>query len=629
MTMKALLILGCTFLLCPSLLFSQNPTIDSLSGVLDTIPDNKQKVDVLISISRQLYAGQEARDYVHQAIRLANNIGDDETLATAYNHLAWVFSVEDNADSFKFYSGRAEKMLRDASDYKGLAKLYNSRAIVFFNFGQPDISNESFKKAWEYDLKAKDPSSMVTTLNNWGVFHFRNGNYESSIKKLDRGMKIYNDYGMSELYEISRLESNKGNSLWAMGQNESALEYYKKAYLKMRQTNTDEGIGTAQQQFLQLWLELVHNNQDTLFFIKTINELGYSSPANVLDSLEQLGKRTNKPGIIKMYNDISVQVHEAAGKYKLALDAFRRQEALKDSMMLNEQNIKAVADLKIKYDNEVLQNKVLRAQIDQSRSVSQRNTLIVILIAVLLLFGLSLLYVQQRLKAHRISLQLEAQKLEDLKKQQQLVTMNAMLEGQERERTRIAKDLHDGLGNMLTSIRYQVANLSLNLGTQFEMLQNKAEAMIDEACSEVRKIAHNMMPRALKQLGLAQALNDLCEKQNNLHYYEVFFQSFGQEQQLPENTGIMLYRIAQEIFNNINKHASAKEVIMQLTYNGKWLSLTVEDDGIGFDLSEAMATRGLGLRSIQSRAAYLNGECLIDSRPDQGTSISINIPINA
>ena len=529
MTMKALLILGCTFLLCPSLLFSQNPTIDSLSGVLDTIPDNKQKVDVLISISRQLYAGQEARDYVHQAIRLANNIGDDETLATAYNHLAWVFSVEDNADSFKFYSGRAEKMLRDASDYKGLVKLYNSRAIVFFNFGQPDISNESFKKAWEYDLKAKDPSSMVTTLNNWGVFHFRNGNYESSIKKLDRGMKIYNDYGMSELYEISRLESNKGNSLWAMGQNESALEYYKKAYLKMRQTNTDEGIGTAQQQFLQLWLELVHNNQDTLFFIKTINELGYSSPANVLDSLEQLGKRTNKPGIIKMYNDISVQVHEAAGKYKLALDAFRRQEALKDSMMLNEQNIKAVADLKIKYDNEVLQNKVLRAQIDQSRSVSQRNTLIVILIAVLLLFGLSLLYVQQRLKAHRISLQLEAQKLEDLKKQQQLVTMNAMLEGQERERTRIAKDLHDGLGNMLTSIRYQVANLSLNLGTQFEMLQNKAEAMIDEACSEVRKIAHNMMPRALKQLGLAKALNDLCEKQHNLHDYEVFFQSFGQE----------------------------------------------------------------------------------------------------
>ena len=91
----------------------------------------------------------------------------------------------------------------------------------------------------------------------------------------------------------------------------------------------------------------------------------------------------------------------------------------------------------------------------------------------------------------------------------------------------------------------------------------------------------------------------------------------------------MLYRIAQEIFNNINKHASAKEIIMQLTYNGKWLNLTVEDDGIGFDLSKAMATRGLGLRSIQSRAAYLNGECLIDSRPNEGTSISINIPISS
>lgn len=624
---KAQLIYLCVFLFLPSFSFSQNPAIDSLIQVLDTMPANKQKVQVLISISRELYAGKEAKSFVHKAIDLATEIRDDEMLSISYNHLAWVFSVENNADSFQVYSDKAEKKLKANKNYKGLAKLYNSRAIVFYNFGQADIANKSFEKAWEYDQKAQDPSSMITTLNNWGIFYFMSGDYQESIKKLDEGLKIYKEYGMSQLYEISRLEANKGNNLWALGQYKAALEYYKKAYLKRRQTNIPVGIGASQQQFLQLWLELVDSNQDTLFFTETLQELGYQNTTVLLDSLEQLGARTNNPGIIKMHHDISVKVYEAAGNYKLALDYFRQQEALKDSLMLNEQNIKAVADIKIKYDNEVLQNEVLRAQIARTKSINQRNTLIFILIAILLLSGLSLLYVRQRLKAQRISLQFETQKLEDLKKQQQIISMNSMLEGQEKERTRIAKDLHDGLGNLLAMTRYQIASLSLDLGQQFHRIQGKAENMIDEACSEVRKIAHDMMPRALNQLGLAKALQDLCEKQDTLHQYQVFFQSFGKEVRLAESIDIMLYRVAQEVFNNINKHADANEVILQLTYNEDWLNLTFEDDGKGFNSDEAILKGGLGLQNIQSRVTYLKGECLIDSRLDEGTSISINIPI--
>ena len=157
----------------------------------------------------------------------------------------------------------------------------------------------------------------------------------------------------------------------------------------------------------------------------------------------------------------------------------------------------------------------------------------------------------------------------------------------------------------------------------------KASEMIDEACTEVRKIAHEMMPQALEKLGLKKALQDLVQKTEASHDFEIQLQIYGQEQILEDGINVMLYRIVQELLNNIIKYAEAKEVLVQITYSEDWLNLTVEDDGKGFDPNNVAEDKGMGLKSIAFRTQYIGGEYEIDSRPEMGTLVSINVPLKS
>lgn len=606
---------------------AQDAVLDSIKQVVDTMTIGKEKVETLISISVQLYSGRESKQYAYQAINIASELKDELLLADSYNNLASIFQIENHIDSFDVFSSLAEEKYRVLKDNWGLAAVYRSRATVFTNFGQEEFAIENFQKALDFGKKAKHARSIINTLNNWGIFYFKNGNYAASIAKLEEALSEYESGELSNRNIISRLEFNLGRSLQAAKKYNESLFYFKSAYLKRKEMNLVGGIGESRNQLLELWLDLQNNKQDLTAFNNTLNELGYSNGYEVLDALQKMAFDNNHSGIKKMYLQTSTKIYENSNNYQLALANFKKLKILEDSLILNEQNISTVADIKMKYNNEVLQNQLLKAQILEAKSTNQRNLLMTALIASLMLAGIGGLYFNQKMNVKKLALELEAKKLEDLQKKQQLIAMKAMLEGQEKERERIAKDLHDGLGNMLSTIKHQVAGLSLSLVTQ-EAIKNKAELMIDEACAEVRKIAHNMMPRALKRLGLNKALKDLCERQETQQEYEVIYQCFGQDYRLDANVATMLYRIAQEIFNNINKHALAKEVVVQITYGDEWLNLGIEDDGKGFDLNQVMLKEGLGLHSIQSRVSYLSGEFLIDSRPNNGTSISINIPKN-
>lgn len=606
---------------------AQNATIDSLKQTVDTMTQSKAKVETLLEISVQLYSGKASKNYAFKAIEEASLLKDEILLAHCYSNLATIYRIEFQIDSFNTYSSLAEEKYKALNDNWGLASIYRSRATVFTNFKQPQSALENFEKALDFSQKAKHPESIINTLNNWGVFYFKNGKYNASIEKLEEGLKVYEAAALSRSDMISRLEFNLGRSMRAAQRYAPALIYLKEAYLKRKELNLVGGIGESLQQFLEVWLDLKTNNRDTSNFRNTINDLGFNNSFDLLDSLKQLANSNNHNGVKNMYLKTSSRMYESIGNHQLALQNYKRLKHLEDSLILGKQNLKAVADITIKYNNEVLQNQLLQSKIVETERTNQRNLLLFALLASFLLTGIGGLYFKQKITTNKIALELEAQKLKDLKKQQQLLAMNAMLQGQEKERERIAKDLHDGLGNMLTSIKFQIAKLTLSLNSS-EHLKSATDNLIDEACSEVRKIAHNMMPRALKQLGLKNALSDLCERQDANHAYSVFFQSFGKEVQLSSNTETTLYRIAQEVFNNINKHASANEVVVQMTFSEEWLNLNFEDDGQGFDRQNVVQKTGLGLDSIQSRATYLSGECLIDSRPGKGTSISINIPIN-
>ncbi|MBX2930581.1 MAG: sensor histidine kinase [Chitinophagaceae bacterium] len=211
--------------------------------------------------------------------------------------------------------------------------------------------------------------------------------------------------------------------------------------------------------------------------------------------------------------------------------------------------------------------------------------------------------------------------------EQKTIAAHAILEAEEKERKRIASDLHDGIGQMMSAVKMNLSSISSKVGLQNEQDKNlfdKTMALVDESCKEVRIVSHNLMPNALLKSGLSSAvktfLDKIDHKQLNVHLY-----TEGLEERLNDNTEIILYRAIQEIVNNVIKHAQANQLDISLIKDADGISCTIEDNGIGFFLQEQQ-TIGIGLKNIKSRIDYLNGTVEWDSQVGKGTLVAIHIP---
>lgn len=269
---------------------------------------------------------------------------------------------------------------------------------------------------------------------------------------------------------------------------------------------------------------------------------------------------------------------------------------------------------------------------EQQLTVVKRNRILLFggICAAALLIILGLLYRSSRQKTIIAEKEktLKEEQIKFLERQQQVVSLQSMVNGQETERTRIAKDLHDGLGGLFSTIKMQLSTLkheekSLEANELFQ----KSYELVDNASVEVRRIAHNMMPEVLIKLGLMQAIQELCNSINAGKLMSVSMQSYGMEQRLNASTEMMLFRIVQELLNNIIKHAYASEAIIQFNRDGDRLSVTVEDNGRGFNLEDNNGKKA-GLESVKSRVNYLNGKLSIDSEKEIGTTILMDFLIN-
>jgi signal transduction histidine kinase len=200
-----------------------------------------------------------------------------------------------------------------------------------------------------------------------------------------------------------------------------------------------------------------------------------------------------------------------------------------------------------------------------------------------------------------------------------------MFEGEQLERARIARELHDGLGALLAAARAQLASIDAGIKALEGLdLKGKADALLDNAYQEVRRIAHDMMPGALERFGLEKALGSLCAAAT----YEGFVASQryeGPSSRLPKALEVALYRIAQEALGNSLKHGRAKHFSMHTKVLPDRVEMLLEDDGQGFD--PAQVRPGIGLDSMRARARFLGGELHLKSAPVAGTRITVNIPM--
>ena len=225
---------------------------------------------------------------------------------------------------------------------------------------------------------------------------------------------------------------------------------------------------------------------------------------------------------------------------------------------------------------------------------------------------------QQKLIAHQQAV-IAQQQIRQL----ELKSLRAMIEGQESERSRIARDLHDGLGIQLSRIKLFVEAHQELLPLSVKEPLNQ---FLDEACTETRLISNDLRPYALSNFGLIPALEDLVQKLNLVNETTLVLEHYGELPPLGEEVSVMLYRVIQELLNNALKHAHAQTITVQIVTNDETALVSVDDDGQGGDFSEEH-TNGNGIANIKSRIAYLSGQVMWHSEARKGTSVMISLPM--
>ncbi|MBU3012548.1 hypothetical protein KO506_14135 [Polaribacter vadi] len=310
---------------------------------------------------------------------------------------------------------------------------------------------------------------------------------------------------------------------------------------------------------------------------------------------------------------------------------------LKDSLNLLNQSI-AISDIKEKYNTLENEKQILQLEKENLQIESKRkqnfNLLIIALLTIItgsFIYILSYKNSQRKRKLAEQEKELETIKNLTLLKEQEITTINAMVDGQEKERKRIAEDLHDNLGSVLATLKLHFENLKINREKKKidqKELFNKTENLIDEAYLKVRRIAHAKNAGVIANQGLLLAIQMMAEKISSADKIQIEVIHFGLDKRLENTLEITLFRIIQELITNIIKHADAKNATINISLYDKNLNIIIEDDGKGFDIKKVNLNNGMGISSIKTRVEHLNGNFKVDSTLGKGSSIILDIPVS-
>lgn len=626
-------------------------TIENHQNILTKISDDTSRVNQLNDRVTKLQYSDPAKalTVVNESITLAEKMDYSFGLAVAYRLRGVLFADQTKLDSAKFFYDKAIKLIEGKKDRASLKQfgllkhnygvLYHHRqeldsatqlyfeaakvhkeidedGLLFFPYANL-VAIYSFlkdnKKALQYAIESRkvavslnDTSKIAMAINNEMAARLELKQYNSVSTALRvnirRSTMVENKYALAKANHLLGQYFVDGTN-----QYDSAAFYFNKALEIHTTTNNQYEIAG-----------MLHNLG---YAYKGAKQ--YDKASEYLTKSNQLAKSLQLDQVVYYNLENLFAIEESLGNIPAAYSYLKQFVAVKDSLQ-NRNNQTQVNDLEKKYQTEIKDNQLKL----QRAIIQQKNTLNYLLISGLttLLLITTLSYRNYR---HRQKLQ--QQRINELETEKQLTATEAVLKGEEQERTRLAKDLHDGLGGMLSGIKYALNNMKGNLIMTPEnaVAFERSIDMLDSSIKEMRRVAHNMMPESLVKFGLDTALRDLCSETDQSGVLHVNYQSIGLENTtITQTTAIAIFRIVQELLHNSVKHASAKNSIVQVTCSDGVLSITVEDDGKGFD---AMALKrkssGMGWSNIHSRVEYLKGQLDMQSQIGKGTSVWIEIPI--
>lgn len=556
--------------------------------------------------------------YTDKASNIATQISDTALLINCFNSHALLCNYQSDFNSAISYLMQAANLIEKSS---AQYKVYLPQ--VYGNIGHNLIAENQLQKGIAYEQKAllqkdypdEDRYRVMLHLDITDAY-LKSADFPAAKPHLDSAILL--NKSLNNIQVTSLVANTEGAYYEAVEDLPRSLNAFMVAY---------ELADNAKNEYLKA--EAADNLAQIYFKLKKLEQASrFAIEANAISKKYQHLKVTaNSYGTLK-------NVAVAQKNYAKALEFAELNKRYADSAS-NAETQKTTVYLESKYQNEKKEKEIAGLQVINTQRqlmVLSRNRFLIIggIIAVAVMSLLSFKYRNSKQKQIIVEKEKEVQQqhIQFLEKQQQVVSMQSMVNGQETERTRIARDLHDGLGGLFSTIKMQLSTLKHEeKSLETNELFLKSYELVDNASVEVRRIAHNMMPEVLIKLGLVQATRELCNSINAGRLMSCSMQSYGMEQRLNASTEMMLFRIIQELLNNIIKHACATEAIIQFNRDGQRLSVTVEDNGRGFNLEENSRKKA-GLESVKSRVSYLNGKLSIDSEKEVGTTVLMDFLIN-
>ncbi len=530
----------------------------------------------------------------------------------AYWHKGIAYDMKGNSSESIKILVEADSLGQESQDTFIRSRILNSIGVVANSNRSYELALEYYKKSYTLIDTLNDQEGLAMYYLNIGDSYKYLKEYEKSRISVDKSIGISRNHNLTNTL-LNGLGA-KGYLYYQQGDLDNATKIYEEKLEVERTIGNDQRLASS-----ILTLAYYHSlRKDRKKAYGFFNEA-----ENMLKDI-QVDQLKNQMYAVK--KEISYNF----GDYKQAYQDFARYKGFKDS--LNEVGRKAeLDDLLVKYETEKNEKEIVTLNLENEKkdSVIRRSRIVQGLFGSLALALIGLMFFVRKQFQNKSLLQdkqleLEQEKIKQLEAENKLVSLSSMLNGQEEERNRLARDLHDGLGGMMASISNRYSSLIMNHPSLPSSESTKTQAMINEACEELRRISRDLVPASLYLMGLDGAVEDMMERYQSEYNLVFDLQVIGKAKSLDEKQKVLVYRMIQELLHNTIKHAEADHVLVQLHYDNEDLKLLVEDNGKGFNIEDKY--QGLGMRSLQSRIDFLGGNIQPYSEKGKGTSIQISIP---
>ncbi|UEG50705.1 sensor histidine kinase [Ferruginibacter lapsinanis] len=509
--------------------------------------------------------------------------------------------------------GQLGKPLESLQNYQSSEKLAeetgdrSSKAKALNNIGALYREQKNFSKALVYHAKAeaialelKDSLTIADCANNTGIVYEMQQKFDTAVHYYEIALDIYKKIQNDQ--RISIALNNLGVMYKNMDKYPQAIDYYKQA-LVIAEKLGDQFVIAANNVNIASALNKTNGYAEALAY--NVKGFAIAEKIGALDIL------------VASADNMAVE-YAGLKDYPKAYEWQHKFSLYSDSLINIERN-KQMADAEAKY-----QTAQKEKQIQQQKfELTKKNYWLFGSIGLFILLSLLSYSFYRRYKLRQET------KLRDAIIKQQDLSTKAVLEAEENERKRIAQELHDGVGQMMSAAKMNLSAFESDLQLKDKnqkMAYDKIVSLVDESCKEVRSVSHQMMPNALLKKGLANAIREFIDKIDS-RILKVDLFSEGLNERIDSNAETVLYRVIQECVNNVIKHSGANQLDISLIKDIDGISITIEDNGKGFDISQKENIEGIGLKNMRTRIEYLKGTIEFDSTPEKGTLVAINVPV--